>query len=274
MLGRGGGVPSSSPSILHPFPFAPPRARSAAPGAPSSRAEPSGAERSMEGLSRGGHRCPPLPLAMGLCCCLLLPPAAGSWSVQPRRYRRRGEGGTGRAASTGADGEMGTPGLGQRVTGNGVLWGARMGSTVCWGSLGAGHWGIGTEGQRALGAGGTGSNGDWGSGTGGASTEGERGGGVLWGSECQTRGCSTRGLWVSGGMGIAWDRMLDTGGCQQWGDAGTLGTPGRGCLVQNGALGLPGMERMWGAGGSPGLAGLSEAGIAAGVSSHLGAKVP
>ncbi|XP_042747434.1 EMI domain-containing protein 1-like, partial [Lagopus leucura] len=38
----------------------------------------------MEGLSRGGHRCPPLPLAMGLCCCLLLPPAAGSWSVQPR----------------------------------------------------------------------------------------------------------------------------------------------------------------------------------------------
>uniref|UniRef100_A0A8C2TVE8 EMI domain containing 1 n=1 Tax=Coturnix japonica TaxID=93934 RepID=A0A8C2TVE8_COTJA len=41
----------------------------------------------MEGLSRGGHRCPPLPLAMGLCCCLLLPPAAGSWSVQPRRYR-------------------------------------------------------------------------------------------------------------------------------------------------------------------------------------------
>ncbi|KAM9178530.1 EMI domain-containing protein 1 isoform 3-T3 [Mergus octosetaceus] len=38
----------------------------------------------MGGLAGGlGHRCPPLPLALGLCC-LLLPPAAASWSPQPR----------------------------------------------------------------------------------------------------------------------------------------------------------------------------------------------
>lgn len=113
----------------------------------------------------------------------------------------------------------------------------------------------GTGEQRARGTGGTGSSGDCGSGTGGASTGGERGGGALGGSECQAWGCSARGLRAAGGMGAAWDWMLDTGGCQHRGGAETLRAAGRGCLVQSGALGLPGVGRLWGAGGQRGRQG-------------------
>lgn len=186
---------------------------------------------------------------MGLCCCLLLPPAAGSWSVQPRRYRRRGGGGAPR---------------GQRARGAMGRWGHRGGGLEGIGRRGERGWGarragvgsgcrapessehgvlvvpaaVGTA-DRALGVpapGGSGEEERWGG------LSARRG-------DAAPGGSGRQGEWALRGTGCWTPGGANTGGAE------TLRAAGRRCLVQSGALGLPGVGRLWGAGGQRGRQG-------------------